>query len=112
MATLANQIQSSCSRLADLRDHGQSAGARLCRTNPIPADRRTVPLRWGYCRPIQPPENPGDQLCRAGARGGLLLVLTLLSAKSQWPFYAVLVLLGSARAFGQHGGPIFPAANS
>jgi MFS family permease len=31
----------------------------------------------------------------------LLLVLTLLSAKSQWPFYAALVLLGSARAFGQ-----------
>jgi MFS family permease len=36
----------------------------------------------------------------------LLLMLTLLSAKSQWPFYAVLVLLGSARAFGQ------PAAQS
>jgi MFS family permease len=36
----------------------------------------------------------------------LLLVLTLLSAKSQWLFYLVLVLLGSARAFGQ------PAAQS
>jgi MFS family permease len=35
-----------------------------------------------------------------------LLLLTLLSSKSQWPFYAVLVLLGSARAFGQ------PAAQS
>jgi MFS family permease len=37
----------------------------------------------------------------------LLLVLTLLSAKSQWPFYAVLVLLGSARAFGQPAGQAF-----
>src|ERR1700719_4345755 len=36
-----------------------------------------------------------------------LLVLTLLSAKSQWPFYAVLVLLGSARAFGQPAGQSF-----
>jgi MFS family permease len=37
----------------------------------------------------------------------LLLVLTLLSAKSQWPFYVVLVLLGSARAFGQPAGQSF-----
>jgi MFS family permease len=36
-----------------------------------------------------------------------LLVLTSLSAKSQWPFYAVLVLLGSARAFGQPAGQSF-----
>jgi MFS family permease len=35
-----------------------------------------------------------------------LLLLTLSSSRSQWPFYAVLVLLGSARAFGQ------PAAQS
>src|ERR1700719_720177 len=28
----------------------------------------------------------------------LLLVLTLLSVKSQWPFYMVLILLGSAHA--------------
>jgi MFS family permease len=40
----------------------------------------------------------------------VLLVLTLLAAKSQWPFYAALVLLGSARAFGQPRWPIFPAA--
>jgi MFS family permease len=37
----------------------------------------------------------------------LLLLLTLLSSKSQWPFYAVLVLLGSARAFGQPAGQSF-----
>jgi predicted MFS family arabinose efflux permease len=37
----------------------------------------------------------------------LLLLLTLLSAKSQLPFYAVLVLLGSARAFGQPAGQSF-----
>jgi hypothetical protein len=37
----------------------------------------------------------------------LLLVLTLLAAKSQWPFYAALVLLGSARAFGQPAGQSF-----
>jgi MFS family permease len=36
-----------------------------------------------------------------------LLVLTLLSAKSQWPFYVVLVMLGSARAFGQPAGQSF-----
>ena len=37
----------------------------------------------------------------------LLLGLTLLSAKSQWPFYAALILLGSARAFGQPAGQSF-----
>src|ERR1700686_4655350 len=37
----------------------------------------------------------------------LLLGLTLRSAKNQWPFYAVLVLLGSARAFGQPAGQSF-----
>jgi MFS family permease len=37
----------------------------------------------------------------------LLLGLTLLSAKNQWPFYAALVLLGSARAFGQPAGQSF-----
>jgi MFS family permease len=37
----------------------------------------------------------------------LLLVLTLLAAKSQWPFYAALVLLGSAGAFGQPAGQSF-----
>jgi len=37
----------------------------------------------------------------------LLLVLTLRSAKSQWSFYGALVLLGSARAFGQPAGQSF-----
>jgi MFS family permease len=37
----------------------------------------------------------------------LLLLLTCLSSKNQWPFYAVLVLLGSARAFGQPAGQSF-----
>jgi MFS family permease len=37
----------------------------------------------------------------------LLLGLTLLSAKNRWPFYTALVLLGSARAFGQPAGQSF-----
>jgi MFS family permease len=37
----------------------------------------------------------------------ILLALTLLSSKSQWPFYGVLVLLGSARAFSQPAGQSF-----
>jgi MFS family permease len=37
----------------------------------------------------------------------LLLALTMLSARSPWPFYAVLMLLGSARAFSQPAGQSF-----
>ena len=38
---------------------------------------------------------------------GFLIVLTLLSTKTQWPFYAVLVLLGCSRAFGQPASQSF-----